>query len=115
MTAAHLAQWRGRGVISATDLFCGADCTAGFVSRQFRLTPVLNTWPSVSGNWCKPASAATPIVRLQSNDSPNIVTPDYKPLLPFALHVGGSNAVDGMLDHVLPVGSRVLEVSINTS
>ena len=64
------------------------------------------TWQSVSGYWCKKASAATPTVRLQGGAAVNIVTQQ----VPFALPLGLNNAVDALLDHELDDGRRVLVV-----
>ena len=62
----------------------------------------------------EPCGLLSPVIgasaQVPSDVTRNVVIPDYQPLVPFAVHVGGSNAVDAMPDHALDDGRRVLEV-----
>jgi hypothetical protein len=113
MAASHLARWQGRDVVTAKELYCGADCADEFMTREFE--PVLDRriLPLAAGVWCTCAEDATPEVRLQGGTRVDVTV---SPAAPFVLHVGGSNAVDAIKNDWVRAGaeSRVALVVLHT-
>jgi hypothetical protein len=113
MAASHLARWQGRDVVTAKELYCGADCADAFTTREFE--PVLDRriLPPAAGVWCTRAEDATPELRLQDGTRVDVTV---SPAAPFVLHVGGSNAVDAIKNDWMRTGaeSRLTLVVLDT-
>jgi hypothetical protein len=113
MAASHLARWQGRDLVTAKELYCGADCADAFTTCEFE--PVLDRriLPPAAGVWCTRAEDATPEVRLQDGSRVDVTV---SPAAPFVLHVGGSNAVGAIKNDWMRTGaeSRLTLVVLDT-
>jgi hypothetical protein len=103
MTASHLARWQGRNVVTAKELYCGADCADAFTTREFEPVLARRILPPAAGVWCTRAEDATPEVQLQDGTRVDVT---MSPAAPFVLRVGGSNAVDAIKHDWVRFGSE---------